>query len=357
VRCRAGTSSTTLIVLLCAAILSSCNTQSSHLAYVTMGANGILAFRIRNSNGVITNVFTSPFLAGDSTFGIVVHPSNQFAFVADQKDGTISLLDIDLTSGSITERTRTAAGLSPGPMVLDPSGRFLWVADQVLNQILAFSVASNGSLSPVSSASVGSTPTSLTLASTGLLFAPVPSFSSIYIFSVNSGVLTQVCVGAGPVCSPLEVNDGVGSVAVDPTGKFLYVPNPPTNTVSGFTIGSGGTGIAPVPGKVFPTESSPTAAAVDPGGKYLYVANSGSSTVSEYTIDSVGDLTAFTTPTQKVGSGPEFIQFDPDGKFVYVANQGAKSIAQFVLNSNGTLNSTSNTMSVGSTPRALALTK
>ena len=338
--------------------LSSCNSQSTHLAYVTSGANGIFAFRIRNGNGAITNVFTSPFLPENPVFGLVVHPSNRFAFVANQVDGTISLLDIDSVSGALTEKLpRTPAGLSPGPMILSPDGSFLFVADQGLNQVLVFSVGANGFLSQVSSAPVGATPSSLTLASSGFLFVPVPSFSSIYVFTVSSGSITQVCSGPGPICSPFKVTFGVAAVATDPMGKFLYVPNPSTNTVSGFVIQSGGS-LTPVPGVNFATGTGPTAAAVDPTGKYLYVANFGTTTVSEFTIDNnTGDLTAFTTPTQGVGSNPTFIMFDPDNEFLYVANLGSKTISQFFLNSNGTFTSTGNTISLGSVPRALAFTK
>jgi len=341
-------------LILAAGALVSCNTQSTHLAYVSTGS-GILGYRVRNGNGAVTSILTSPFLVGDAAAAIVVHPSSNFALVSNQNDGTISLLEIDATSGTLTEKSRTRAGIAPGPMVLDSAGAFLYVADQGLNQILVFSVAADGALSQVSSAQVADTPNSLTLASSGFLFVPVAGISDIYVFSVSSGTLTQVCSAAGPVCLPFKVSDGVGSVAVDPGGKFLYVPNPATATVSGFSIGVGGM-LTPVPGIAFGVGTSPTAAAVDPGGKFLYVANSGTTTVSEFTIDSnSGALTPFSSPTQGVGTGPHFITFDSVGKFVYVGE--SRSVAQFLLQSNGTLFSTNNSLQVGSTPLNLALTK
>ena len=345
-------------LLLAVGVLSSCSSQSTHLAYVTAGSNGIFAYRIRNGNGVVTNIFTSPFLFGDSTFGLVVHPSNQFAFVANQQTGTISLLKIDSISGALTESLpRTPAGLSPGPMIQDSGGNFLFVADQGLNQILVFSVGANGSLSPVGSAAVGSTPTGLALASNGFLFVPVPSFSAIYAFSVSSGSLTQVCSSSGPVCLPFQVADGLASIAVDPGGHFLYATNPSTNTVSGFAIQSGGN-LTPVPGVVFATGKAPSGVIVDPSGKFLYVANSGATTLSQYTIDSTtGDLTALTTTSPNVGSNPGFIVIDPDGTFVYVANLSSHSFTQLTINSDGSLGVTSNTILVNAVPRALAFTK
>lgn len=351
-----------LLLVVALPLLVSCNVQSTHLAYVTTGS-GILGFRISNGNGNINSVLTSPFQVGDSANGIVVHPSNQFALVANQTEGTISLLEIDHVSGVLTEKLpRTPAGANPGPMLLDPSGSFLYVADQGLNQVLVFSVSSSGALSPVSSMSLAAPPSSLTLASNGFLFVPVSSISDVYVFTVSSGTLTQVCFGGGPVCLPFPVTNCstavancVGSLAVDPAGKFLYVTSPATNTVSGFVIGAGGT-LTPVPGVIFGTGTAPAGALVDPTGKFLYVANSGASTLSEYTINtSTGDLTAFTNATQSVGTGPQFITFDPVGNFLYVAD--SRSVAQFLLLSNGFLFGTNNSLQVGSTPRALALTK
>jgi 6-phosphogluconolactonase len=344
-----------LLLAVALPLLVSCNVQSTHLAYVTTGG-GIVGFRIRNGNGNINSVLTSPFQVGDSANGIVVHPSSQFALVANQTEGTISLLEIDHVSGVLTEKLpRTPAGANPGPMLLDPSGAFLYVADQGLNQVLVFSVSSSGTLSPVSSVSLAAPPSSLTLASNGFLFVPVTSISDVYVFTVSSGVLTQVCFGGGPVCLPFNVANGVGSVAVDPAGKFLYATSPATNTVSGFVIGAGGT-LTPVPGVIFGTGTAPAGALVDPTGKFLYVANSGAGTLSEYTINtSSGDLTAFTTSTQSVGTGPQFITFDPVGNFLYVAD--SRSVSQFLLLSNGVLFGTNNSLQVGATPRALALTK
>jgi 6-phosphogluconolactonase len=97
---------------------------------------------------------------------------------------------------------------------------------------------------------------------------------------------------------------------------------------------------------------------VDPSGKFLYVANSGTTTLSQYTIDSTtGDLTALTTTSPNVGSNPGFIVIDPDGTFVYVANLSSHSFTQLTINSDGSLGVTSNTILVNAVPRALAFTK
>src|SRR5215469_1443493 len=97
--------------------------HSSRLAYVTM-SSGINAYRLDSVSGSVTSIFSSPFVVGNSPFGVVIHPSNQFAYVANQGENTISLLKIDATSGTLKEvPPRTNAGQSPGPMIMDPSGK------------------------------------------------------------------------------------------------------------------------------------------------------------------------------------------------------------------------------------------
>jgi len=342
--------------------------HSSRLAYVTM-SSGINAYRLDSHSGSITSIFSSPFVVGKSPFGIAIHPSNQFAYVANQGENTISLLKIDVTSGTLKEVTpRTNAGISPGPLLMDPGGNFLFVANQGSNDISVFSIGTSGALSPVTqpdgslAVSVGSIPTTMSMPnSADLLFVSVPTFSSIYAFTVSSGALTPA------LGSPVSVADGVSSVAASPTGNYVYVPNPATNTISGYSVDPSAASLLQVlPNSPFAnicgasaatTTCSPFGATVDPGGKFLYIANFGSAAISQYTIDSsTGALTTLTATSPTAGTNPAFIMFDPGGIFAYVGNVGSASITELKLNTDGSLASTSNSIQVGSVPRALAFT-
>jgi len=349
-----------------------CNSasQSSRLAYVTI-SSGINAYRVDTVSGAVTSIFSSPFVIGASPFGIAIHPSNQFVFAANQGENTISLLKVDASSGSLKEvLPRTNAGQSPGPMLIDPTGNFLFVANQGSNDISVFSVASSGALSPVTQPGggltlpVGSIPTAMSMPTSGsLLFVSVPTFSSVYAFTVSSGVLTPA------PGSPVSVTDGLSSVTASPTGNYVFVPNPATNTISGYSVHPSAANLLQIlPSSPFPnicgsssttsTCSSPFGAAVDPSGKYLYIANYNSTDVSQYTINSsTGFLTPLTTTTPTAGTNPAFIMFDPGGVFVYVANVGSRSITQLKLNADGSLAGTSNSIQVGDVPRALAFTR
>jgi len=96
--------------------------------------------------------------------------------------------------------------------------------------------------------------------------------------------------------------------------------------------------------------------AVDPTGKFLYVANFASTSISEFDVSGTGDLTPVTTALASAGTNPDFFAFDPNGKYMYVANEGSNSITEFLLNSDGTLTS-ENTIQVGAVPRSITFTK
>ena len=161
-----------------------------HLAYVAGGQTNVVGLRIKSS-GEFQTILGSPFVSGNGPSSVRVHPSNKFLFVANQSEGTISMFTINPSSGALTEvLPRTPAGTSPVAMVMDSGGTFLFVANQGANpSILVFSIGSNGALSAVGLPTpLGSSPSGLTLTASGnFLYVPVPNFSAIYAFAVNSG--------------------------------------------------------------------------------------------------------------------------------------------------------------------------
>jgi 6-phosphogluconolactonase len=332
-------------------------------AYVATG-QGIYAYRMNSKTGASSLVFGSPFVTkiapttAASPSSVVVHPSNRFLYAANQNTSTISLFKINSDTGALDEvLPRTAlvtssggVGLSPAVMTMDSDGKYLFVGNQVTNDIWVYSIGSSGTLTFVSSAQVGASPDSLTLsASDGLLYVPVQTFSAIYVFSVSAGVLSQVG-------SPIVVNGGVGDLGIDPGGKFLYVPNPSLNTATVLLIQSDGS-LVPGPG-LFATGTSPVAAATNATGAFLYVANSASTNLSQFKVDTTtGALTALTTSVAGTGANPESIVVDPDAKFVFVINEQSNSITEFTLNTDGTLATTGNALQLNVVPRSLSLTR
>ena len=347
-------------------VLSSCGVFSSktptHLLYVSTG-QGIYGYRIDNKSGTSNPLPPAPFYAGNTPAGMVIDASGNHMYLANQTDNTISLLTIDHSSGVLTEvMPRTATGgFSPNQILLDSGGTTLFVANQLSNTVTALSIGSNGALTaPTASqvAQIGSPPANLALGS-GLLFVAAPSFSQVFVYSVSSGNLTAV---GG---SPFSMTDGVGSVTVDSSAKYLYVTNPSINTTSGFTIqyssSTNTIGLTPIPGSPFSPNAStapsqPMRAILDSTAAHLYVANNGSSNVSLFSVGSNGALTSMTTPTAPAGTSPLQMLIDPNGSYLLVGNVSGRSVSELSIKSDGTLGA-AQTISVPSVPQALAVTK
>jgi 6-phosphogluconolactonase len=353
----------TILVVLALISVAGCSSPKVRFGYVATG-QGIFAFRVDAGTGASSQVFGSPFVTktnanfAASASSVVVHPSNGLAYVANQDINSISRFKIDTTTGALLEVTpRTplttssgGVGLSPAAMVMDSGGKYLFVANQVTNDIWVFSIGSSGALTFASSATLAESPSSLTLSASGnFLYVPVPALSAIYVFSVSAGTLTQVG-------SPFVVSGGVGNLGIEPNASFLFVPNPSTNTVTVLRIQSNGS--LALSAGAFATQTTPVAAATNKTGAFVYVANSGSTNLSQFQVNtSTGELTALTTNVAGAGTQPSQIILDPDGKFIFVVNQQANTVSEFTQNSDGTLATTGNEVTLSVLPRSFSITK
>ena len=78
-----------------------------------------------------------------------------------------------------------------------------------------------------------------------------------------------------------------------PDGRFVYVSNAGTATISGFAIGTNGT-LTPLPGTVVgtnPSGATNLAISISSDGKFLYTLNSGSGSIGIFAIHPDGTLT------------------------------------------------------------------
>lgn len=171
------------------------------------------------------------------------------------------------------------------------------------------------------------------------LYAAIPTSNEIVIFREDpaSGALIQL------VGSPVTAGPGVESLAMHPTGKYLYAANSGQNNVSTYTIASNG-GITEN-GTRQSAGTAPTVLAMDPGGKFLYVGNSGSFDISVFSIGSSGTLmavpqcnsTGTCSATAPIGLTALNIAVAPSGNFLYVTGQGTLGYIEVFPLSQGVL--------------------
>jgi 6-phosphogluconolactonase (cycloisomerase 2 family) len=126
--------------------------------------------------------------------------------------------------------------------------------------------------------------------------------------------------------SPFPDPGGPWSIAVDPKGRFAYAVNVASDTISAYAIDGNTGALTPVPGSPFPQDpipngERPVSVAIDPSGKFVFAANYYNETVRAYQIDQdTGALTQAPGSPFPAGINPESVTVDLNGQFVYVAN-------------------------------------
>ena len=220
--------------------------------------------------------------------------------VVNANDGWVSTWIISKNDGSLTPGdTHQVADLALWDLC-DPTGSFLYVASKTTAtggaKITLLSINPvDGTLTPsanppVSAAGVtalGYHPKKRSL------YSVLTSANAVVTFTADpaSGELTVVPGGAG--------NSGLqpSSISLTPDGQFAYVSYldvAGTGHVSEFSIDPV-TGKLLVPAVQYQDGLHPSDLAVDGAGRFLYVANSGSNTVSVFQIDAAsGALTTMT---------------------------------------------------------------
>jgi 6-phosphogluconolactonase (cycloisomerase 2 family) len=190
------------------------------------------------------------------------------------------------------------------------------------------------------------------------VYASLPAANQVIVFreDPNSGVLTQI---SG---SPYSGGDGVDSLVLHPTGKFLYASNPGQNEndISLFNIATNGTPTEVLPRtSVAPYGTLPRTLLMDPGGAFLYVANSGSNNLSVFSINATnGGLTPVANSPFSIGLTPLNMLLSSSGKYLYVsaASQPFGLILTFSLNAGvPSLVSNGVTNTQGLNPNGLAI--
>lgn len=275
---------------------------------------------------------------------MVVDPAGRFAYVANlvsnaADDATISMYTINPSSGVLTPMTPATVptGFLPQGIAIDPSGKFVYTANSDDNTVSMFTInQTTGVLTPTNPPTVatGWSPNFVTVDPSGR-FAYVSNQDddtiSMYTINPNTGLLTPT--------TPATVATGSSpfGVAVDPSGKFAYVPNTydPENTVSQYMIDSLTGVLTPDAPSTVTAGNQPTALAVDPASRFAYAVNRIDNTISVFSIDpNTGKLTSI--GTIGTGESPFRIGFDPSGKFAYVANENS-AISIYSQGSDGML--------------------
>ena len=213
--------------------------------------------------------------------------------------GSSNVVGFTLNNGKLSEipastRFLTSNNSEGASLSFSPDGRFLMVTERATNNLDVFAVQSNSTLSPiVVTPSVGPGAFSVTFAPNGAALvsetgpAGVPNGSAISSYSVQ----------ANGTLSPISMSVPTFGAAncwnvVTPDGRFVYVSNAGSATISGFAIGNSGE-LTPLSGTLVGTNphgATNLDIAISADGKFLFSLNFGNGTIGIFAIQNDGTL-------------------------------------------------------------------
>ena len=271
--------------------------------------------------GVVAEVANPSFLA--------IHPNRRYLYAvgeisdfAGKKSGAVNAFSIDAGTGALTLlNQQPSRGAGPCHVVVDGAGKNVLVANYGGGSVAALPVAGDGRLGEATA------------------------------FVQHEGKSVNPQRQEGPHAH---------SINVDRANRFVFAADLGLDKVLIYRLDAAKGTLAPndPPAGVVPPGSGPRHFAFHPNGRYAYVINEISSTVTAFGFDSnSGALkpvqTLSTLPADyRGGGGTAEIQVHPSGKFLYGSNRGHDSIAIFGIDAGtGMLTPAGHQLTGGKTPR------
>ena len=256
---------------------------SGQFAYVAnSGSADVSAFSINSATGALAALPGSPFAtgAGMEIAGVTVDPTGKLLYVANFGSNSVSAFSIG-SGGGLTAVSGSpfAVSSSPRSVQIDPSGKFAYVPALTADEVEVFSIKTTGALSLVGEVRTRQQAAAIAFSEGTAAVKYSPTFAyvanilsdNVSAFAINpgSGILTPI---AG---SPFAAGSRPFGVTIDPGGKFVYVTNGNSNNVSVYAVDLNTGSLNPVSGSPFPAGvgSQLGTPAVDPSGRFLYVPN------------------------------------------------------------------------------------
>lgn len=296
-------------------------------------------------------------------------PSSTSEFAYALTGYAVSMYTVNSCTGAFTATTpaTVATGYAmpqagAEQMVVDPTGRFAYVANLVSNAsdlatISMYKInATTGVLAPTTPATVptGFLPQAIAVDPLGrFVYTANTDDSTVSMFTINqtTGVLTPTTPAKVSTAVPGQFLSIPSFLTVDPGGKFVYVTSSLSDgsAVLMFAINQSTGLLTPTTPAMVSTGGIPFKVLITPSGKFAYVVNNlsgGNMTdgVWQYSVDqTTGVLTPNNPAVVAAGNAPTEIAVDPTSRFAYVVNRIDNTVSMFVIDPNTgnlTLNTT-----------------
>jgi 6-phosphogluconolactonase len=325
-------------------------------------SKGIYVYRFNDETGELTPVAVTEGIENPSFLalhpnGKLIYSADEVESFDGERAGAVSALAIDEETGKLSLVNRQAAGgTSPCHLSVDPSGKHVLVVGYGSGTVAVLPLDEDGKLQPVSQriehrgSSVNKErqssphPHQIVLDRSGrFAFVPDLGLDQIvqYRFDQEKGRLS-------PNESPLAATKpgaGPRHLAIHPDGKRALGINELDFTVTAYELNDEAgklkelSTVSALAEGVSRDGVSGAEIAVHPNGKFLYASLRGVDEIVVFKIGDGGEMD-FVERVPTGGKTPRNFTLDPSGKWLLVGNQNSRSITVFRIGDDGRLTAT-----------------
>ena len=333
--------------------------------YNSPKSEGIYVYRFNSLTGKIDSVSMTksmnPSFLAVAASGKFVYAVNEIekdgnggnvsAFSFDNKNGNLSFINQQLTGGD-----------NPCHVKIDKTGKWISVSNYSSGNFSILPLNKDGSINSKIQ-TIQNTGSGINKERQNEPHLHCTNFSPDYkfLYSVDLGIDKLISYSFNETTGNINntasqiINTKPGAgprhFTFSPSGKFAYLLEELTGTISAYSYGKGNLNliqnISTLPAN-FKGQAGSAEILVSSDGKYLYASNRGeSNTIAIFKIDSKGKL-SLAGHQSTLGTAPRNFNFDPTGNYLFVANQNSDEIVIFKINhSNGLLKDTGKRISIG----------
>ena len=263
---------------------------------LTISSHGVVFVALADSGRIVRSTLPDtglgqPLGVGDEPTGLAVNPAGNRAYVANQFDRNVDVIDI---ASNQTVDVLPIVG-DPFVMTAAPDGQSLFVSSDVDT---IYRIATNHTI--LGAVGGPATVNALTISPDNVhLYASLPDAGVVQDIAIASNTLTRTFTIPGRPQGLAVSGDGKILYVASETSQFLYLVNTGIGAVSD-SIGVSGGGFA---------------LALTPDGTQLYLTRSSAGKVTIVT------LATRDTVNIAVGGAPRRFAFDATGTYAVVANE------------------------------------
>jgi 6-phosphogluconolactonase len=244
--------------------------------YAVSGSSGNLWEYSIDGAGALQNLGNSPVLIAPALTGsgaVAIDPSGNFLYTAsgDSSSTNVYAFTRNTGTGEVTSGASYPIGHSGNSMTTDPAGKFLIVVSTgtstSFGEIAVFLINGTTGALAVAAGSpnqTGPDPSSVVVDPSGkFIYVANTADATISAFTLNATTGALTLVGGSPFPSGGNgTTNGPLGLAIDPAGKYLYVANA-SNDISVFTLNASNGNLTAIGGSPFPDGgNSPSGIAV-----------------------------------------------------------------------------------------------